>query len=202
MLPQSCSRYADAPGDDGSPPAFSNILVYPFQNMTALYGGLQTVRSPISGKIFMTGDVESHAADFMTLELMRVLSRKPSIRSTIYSGKSSEVGQDQDLIDRLQQTGRLNHSDALLIGYLYVFEERVGGNYGVEHPARVSFELNLIEVHSGRLAWQRSFIETQQALNENLFELKKFIQRKGRWVTAREMAVHALEEMLRDNNVF
>jgi hypothetical protein len=54
----------------------------------------------------------------------------------------------------------------------------------------------LVSVESGRLLWQPKFSETQEPLNQNLFELGKFIQRKGRWVTAREMATQALKEML------
>jgi hypothetical protein len=50
-------------------------------------------------------------------------------------------------------------------------------------------------VNSGRVIWSGHFDETQQALNENLFQLGKFIKRKARWVTAQEIAVSALENL-------
>jgi hypothetical protein len=197
---QSCARHtAETSENTDVPPSFAHILVYPCQDMAGLFGSTQTVLSPLSGKAFETGSVESLAADFMTSETVRLLRRNGTHRFTVYSGSDANVGYGRDVIKRLSNTGHQMGTDAALVGYLYVFEERIGGSYGVEQPARVSFELNLVDTTNGRLVWHRSFSETQQTLNENLFELGKFIKRKGRWITAREMAGQGLEKMLADS---
>lgn len=179
--------------------SFAHILVYPCQDMASLFGKPQTVRSPLSGKAFETGSVESLAADFITSETVRLFRRNGTLRFTVYSGHDTNVGYGRDVIEQLRTAGRQMGSDAALVSYLFVFEERIGGSYGAEHPARVSFELNLVDTTNGRVVWHQSFHETQQPLNENLFELGKFIKRKGRWITAREMAGQALEKMLTDS---
>jgi hypothetical protein len=112
------------------------------------------------------------------------------------------ASQHQELVDKLCQAGRQYGADAVLIGYLYEYQERIGSDYGVESPARVCFELNLISVADGRLVWQDWYRETQQALNENLFHLGKFLQRKGRWITVEQMAAEAMQNMMAKADVF
>lgn len=196
---------------DSTPPRimYSRILLFPFQDMAAVHGIDQTVQGPLSGKVFVTGIVEPKAAGYMSAETSRRLSRHIDTGSVIIARDDIPVigvlHQPQHLAKLLslyQEAGRSQHADAVMVGYLYEFIERVGGNYGVEQPARISFELNLVSVASGRLVWQNRFIETQQALNENLFDLGKFIQRKGRWITAREMSARAIKDMLRTADVF
>jgi hypothetical protein len=79
---------------------------------------------------------------------------------------------------------------------LYTFRNRSGGDFGVERPSHVEFELLLMQTMSGRIVWQRSFKEIQKSLSEDLLQLKSFIKRKGKWVSAHEMAKGALKEML------
>lgn len=196
---------------DSSPPrtVYSRILLFPFQDMAAAHGIDQTVQGPLSGKVFVTGIVEPKAAGYISAETSRRLARHLDTGSVIIAREDIPVmgvlHQPQHLAKLLslyQEAGRRQHADAVMVGYLYEFIERVGGNYGVEKPARISFELNLVSVASGRLVWQNRFIETQQALNENLFDLGKFIQRKGRWITAREMSAQAIEDMFTAADVF
>jgi 4'-phosphopantetheinyl transferase EntD len=66
----------------------------------------------------------------------------------------------------------------------------------------VAFELVLVQTSSGRILWQRSFEEVQKSLSEDLLQLKSFLKRKGRWVSAREMAKGALKEMLETVPIF
>jgi hypothetical protein len=93
-------------------------------------------------------------------------------------------------------TGRELNADAVLSGYVYRFVDRTGTQYSVETPASVGFDLELIRVRDGRLVWSRRFDETQQTLSDDIMQLNKFIKRKGRWITARDMAVSGLEDIL------
>ena len=73
----------------------------------------------------------------------------------------------------------------------------MGTEYAVSSPASVAFDLHLIRVKDGRVLWSGHFDETQRPLSDNLFHLGAFLQRKAKWVTAKEMAVSALENMLK-----
>lgn len=198
---------------DSSPPRteYSRILLFPFQDMSAVHGIDQTVQGPLSGNVFVTGIVEPKASGYMSAETYRRLSRH------LDTGTGSVIVARDDiplmgvlyqsqylakLLSFYQEAGRSQGADAVMVGYLYEFIDRVGGSYGAEQTARVSFELNLVSVASGRLVWQNRFMETQQALNENLLDLGKFIQRKGRWITAREMSAQAIEDMFRTADKF
>lgn len=77
---------------------------------------------------------------------------------------------------------------------IHRYEERVGGNLGVERPAGIGFHMHLIE----RNILTRVFVfdEDQQALSENLFNLGKFVRRGARWITAEELARDAVNEGL------
>jgi len=86
--------------------------------------------------------------------------------------------------------------DAVLMGYIFRFRERVGKSYAIESPASVAFSLMLTDLHSEEVVWHSRYEETQEALFSNLLSLGKFIKRKARWVTARELASGALEDML------
>lgn len=204
-----CSSSSLTSPDSEGLTIFDHILVIPFQDVAAVYGTDQTVQGPLSGKVFVTGTVAPKAALFMTSEATRLLSQKMDPGSVIASRNVqpgmlslSSEHQRHHRINVLSEAGRKAGADAVLIGYVYGFEERVGGDYGADMPAKVSFELNLISVESQRLVWQNRFTETQKALNEDLFQLGKFMRRKGRWITAREMAANALHEMISSAQVF
>jgi hypothetical protein len=176
------------------------VVVLPFVDLGTAFGPNASVRGPLTRKVFVTDDIATHGELFMTKTLRRLLRAEPNVQWV--TAKAPEMatppksGSRPKLIRSLQSLGLRHKADGVLIGYLYAFRERKGGALGADSPAYVAFEVVLISVESGRLIWQPKFSETQEPLNQNLFELGKFIQRKGRWVTAREMATQALKEIL------
>lgn len=193
----------------GSNNSGQRILVVPFQDMAAAFGIDQTVQGPLSGKIFVTGRVALPAAKKMTTETTRLVSKRMNVDTLIPSweevrslGISPWSRPRPQLIADLQRIGRLHGADTVMIGFVYEYVERVGGDYGVETPAGVGFELNVVRVRDGRLIWHDRCIETQQTLSDNLLNIGKFFKRKGRWVTAEEMAAQALDKMVAEAFAF
>lgn len=89
------------------------------------------------------------------------------------------------------EVGRCLAVDYLLIPFAFSWQEREGGEWGAEKPAHVAFELNLMEIQSGRI--QRfCFDEKQKSLLEDLFRAGRFFQRGGRWILAEELAAEGL----------
>jgi hypothetical protein len=182
---------------------FTRVLVLPFVDMAQPFGENAGVRSPISGKMFVAGRLAINAVDTMTHVLLRGLEhqfpdRRVSLaeHARITSAMTLGMTAQAELIDAVQKAGRDDHADVVMLGFLYDYKERLGLDYGVEEPASISFELNLVDTSTGRLIWQWHFTEKQQSLDQNLFHLKKFLQRKGRWITAREMAANAVSEAM------
>jgi len=84
---------------------------------------------------------------------------------------------------------------------IYKFIERRGGNLAVDKPASVSFHIHLIDKNN---ALRRVYVfeETQQALSQNILNIRKFLRRRARWLTVSELAeegVYAGLEALKED---
>jgi len=192
----------------GSPPVVEKrrtVLLLPFKNIAAVYGFSGNIRSPINGRVFLSGPVEDKAAGYMDARLQALLLEKEAftVMASERAGDMARVlanGHPHPLPERdlWIETGRALGADAVLGGFIYRFKNRTGQDYGVDEAASVAFDLHLIRVADGRIQWSGRFDETQQPLSNNLYNLKKFINRGGKWVTSRQMAAGGLKSMLAD----
>ncbi|HXF91384.1 MAG TPA: hypothetical protein VNK46_01405 [Nitrospiraceae bacterium] len=105
------------------------------------------------------------------------------------SGKHENLSREalaQRLADRMS-------ADAALVGRVLVYKERVGSRLGAD-PAAVGFEMKLV-ARDGTVLWEGNYYEKQRPMNEDLIG---FIQRKGAFVTADELAAYGADLVLRD----
>ena len=84
--------------------------------------------------------------------------------------------------------------DASLIGQVRVYRERVGGRFGASPPATVGFEAKVVAA-DGQVLWEGNYYEKQRPMIE---DLRGFIQRRGVFVTAEELAAYGVEHMLNE----
>ena len=196
----ACQRHvAVSTSTTGNSP--KKVLVLPFQNMALRSPGAAAIRSPISGKVFPLGEIAEGAEALLLNQVIGFLRHQESYavlspgRARAALSKMSMTNEDlvpdREMIIRI---GVRTGADLSLAGFVYRFRERVGAAYGVDTPASVAFDLHLIEIPTGRLLWSAAVDETQLSLSENLLAFEKFIARKGRWVTAEDLARGALEE--------
>ena len=179
------------------------MLVLPFRNLAEEYGKEGIVRCPLSGSVFVAGKVMEGSEQRLTDQLIHILnnstdfslvfSRQPEAMSVFVSYAESIFAER----DFLVKTGCKAKADIVLIGYIYRFRQRVGNQYTIQSPASVAFGLHLIKVEDSSNVWYAHFDETQSSLSENLFGLKQFFKRKAKWITAEEMAISGLEDMLK-----
>jgi hypothetical protein len=198
----ACRSHVQAPEATPAPFAVKRLLVLPFTNMTSLYGEDVSARCPVCGKVYTTGKIEDGASDILTERLISLLKTRTSyeiIPTSFAQGARSDhmLGKKIELSERnlLVETGRDLGADAVMVGHLYRFKERVGTGYSADTTASVAFDLDFVRVVDGRLVWNSHFDETQLSLSENLLNLGKFMKRKGRFVTAEELAISGLEGM-------
>jgi hypothetical protein len=195
----------------GNPPnltGIKKILILPFTDMASVFGEGENGRCPVCGKVFTTGEVAEDAAAMLTEHLFDLLknrkdfelipsSQAQGVMSKLLAGSNKTV-QERDL---QLEIGRALNADAIFVGYIYRFRERVGNEYSVDLPASVAFDIHFIRVEDGRVLWSAHFDETQQPLSDDLFRLGLFLKRKAKWITAKDMAISGLEDMLKDFSV-
>jgi len=95
------------------------------------------------------------------------------------------------------QVGKCIPADYILVPFVFEWKERIGGSYGVQEPAAVVMELNLIDLQELQL--QRFYFDERQfALLEDLSSIGKFFRRGGKWISARQLANEGLEQGVRE----
>ena len=183
----------------------AKIAVLPFTNMSAVYGEGQSVRCPLCGTMMVTGPVKEGADRFLTGELSDLIQKKmkadviPPVRAKgVYTTLLDEEGLLFPEVGVVAKTGRRLGADAVVVGNIYRFRERVGSDYGAESPASVAFTLAMVRVDDSSVVWSAVFDETQHSLMENLFNIGTFFKRGGKWLTAEQLAGYGLKEIVDD----
>ncbi len=175
------------------------VLIVPFKDISAVYGKENNARCPVCGKVFLTGTIQEGSDVMLTRHLVLFIKSNTDI-NIIYPDQAQMQPDDfksgNESVNKLIENGRLLGADAVMIGHLYRFRERIGTTYSVVSPASVAFDLHLIGVSSGRVLWSGHVDETQRSLSENLFEIGTFIKRKGEWVAADALATSGLDDLL------
>jgi hypothetical protein len=121
---------------------------------------------------------------------LTVRSLQESERAWKQSAGESKADEPQHIASKIaQQLG----VDAVMLGKVLVYRERVGSKLGAD-PAVVGFELRLIG-SDGATLWVANYYEKQRPMNEDLWG---FIERKGAFVTAQELAAYGVEKVLKE----
>lgn len=187
---------------DPAPPTKGNetVLILPFVDMTVIYGENANIRCPLTGRLFMGGPVPPEMSGVITARLYELLEEETDYKLIAFdeletTGNARPPSARAGLRE-LAAVGRRAGADVVMIGHMYRFRERVGKKFAAETPASVAFDVHMIRVADGRLLWTGYLDETQKSLSENLFNIGMFLEREGQWVTAREMAVKALQYVM------
>lgn len=87
---------------------------------------------------------------------------------------------------------------ALVYGTVYRIRERTGEALATAKPASVWFEVTMVRAPGGTRLWQGVFNETQQPLNENLLNARRYPGGGTRWLRAEELAQWGAREVARE----
>ncbi len=85
-------------------------------------------------------------------------------------------------------------ADAALIGYVSMYQERVGSRLGANPAASVGFEVKVVAA-DGQVLWVGNYYERQRPLTEDVVG---FVQRYGMFVTAEELAEYGVDEIMKE----
>jgi len=183
---------------------FRQLLFLPVEDMARIYGENVTVQCRLCGNIITTGPVIKGADEILTTNMRSLLQERKDLKLVPMSqaeGTLSDIlsSEKEELSERklLVMVGSELGADAILAGKVYRFIERDGTDYSIKSPASVAFDMMLIRVSDGRTMWTGHFDETQQSLFENIYQWGSFVKRKGKWITAEQLAIDGLNSMFR-----
>jgi len=187
-------------------PIIKKVVVVGFRTAISKGEKPDLVRNPITGTAFMSQPVSQDVVKWLTDQLFDMLvtdkrwnlippgQAKGIVESIVVS--DTKVGISP--LKMLQEIGKTFGADAVLIGQVYRWRERVGSDFGIESPASVAFDLSLVRPSDGAILWRGNYDKTQKSLFENLFDLKDYIKSDGLWLTAKKLAKFGLDKLLED----
>jgi hypothetical protein len=148
-----------------------------------------------------TAAVEAHSQqdsppEMLAKQLYSVMASLPNWQIVSESEVKQVEQMKPSITDaaRLRQIGEMVFADAVMVGRVERFRERVGDDWGVKSPASVAFVLDLVDVRRGDVIWSARFDETQKALTENIFALGDIGQRGVRWLTAEQLMIDGVKK--------
>ena len=183
-------------------PKIEKLVIAGFQSAMSKWKKPDIIRNPLSGAIFMAEPIPQDVVNKMTTRLFdRILKEKhyevispAQARGVYLSLVSSDLNMGE--IEIFQKVGKAFSADAVLIGYIYRWQERAGTDFAVNRPASTAFELYLLGPDDGDILWKGKFDKAQKSLSENLLDMGTFLKGKGRWMTVERLAELGLEELL------
>ena len=94
--------------------------------------------------------------------------------------------------------GRLTSADGVIFGTVQKYEDRTGIDDSSAKPAAVKFQLQFLDMKSGKVVWTSSFDKEQKSFSQSLASLANFVQKEGRWVHAQEVAQVGVQQSVDD----
>jgi hypothetical protein len=89
-------------------------------------------------------------------------------------------------------------ADHVMVGIVWRYKERVGTAQASASPASVAFSLYLINVNEAIPVWMATFDKTQEALTDNVLDVKEFFSMGARWLTPEELARYGINKVLQE----
>jgi hypothetical protein len=205
LVTLACSRTTPRPKQLAPADRPAVVLVFPFMDMYSIYGDNVSYACKLCGTSMIISNVEEGADLFLTDALYdHLLKQRQEVRYLSPEQAMATQGlilfKDQDPIDEIDlimKTGRKLGAEAILVGRVYRFQARQGQQLAAESPASVAFDLMLVRVVDRKVLWTEQFSESQKPLSENLFEINRFFDRRGQWLTAEQLAVSGIEQVLK-----
>ena len=162
------------------------------------------VACPICKGIIQRGEITLGSQNTLT----RLLNQKMEDMGTFKLLPREEVEEAFSHIDKRQfelkplhssiQLGKdIEHGFHSSLEFSSVLRKGSDLHIGVERPASVGFDIHLIRMRDGKMVWVGKFDETQKPLSENLLKIGSFLRRKASWLTAEELSIVGMDEMLK-----
>ncbi|NJB67385.1 hypothetical protein GGQ74_001025 [Desulfobaculum xiamenense] len=146
----------------------------------------------VAVKPVVLGGLDAVLAEELGKGLAAQYQRPAEVRQCMQIQLSANDGKRRTALESWLEVGRCLGVDYLLVPQLMLWGERDGSEIAVRRPAAVILDLYLVDVKAEGLAARYHFDEAQLSLTENILDADKFVKRKGKWITATELAREGL----------
>ncbi|MDH5642159.1 MAG: hypothetical protein OEY28_12790 [Nitrospira sp.] len=157
------------------------------------------IPSDVEPKARQAAVVPAYAAERITELFWKRLQARQGLQ-IVPLGDSSKVSAAESTGPKVRPetiaatTAKKLKADAVVIGFVSMYQERVGSRLGANPAASVGFEVKVVAA-DGRVLWIGNYYERQRPLTEDFLG---FVQRFGMFVTAEELAEYGVDEMLKE----
>jgi len=110
--------------------------------------------------------------------------------STSYSSHETNVR------NSLVKFGKELKVDAVMVGWLYRWNDRKGSEFATQSAASLAFDLHLVSTANGSVLWREKFDKTQRSLSENILDLRTFVKSRGTWLNIEDLAEIGVSDVL------
>lgn len=182
----------------------ASLIMLPYTEVLPKGNNAALAASPITYAVYSAGSIKSEAIkvlDDALLAGMPKTSSVPLIMGAKVVSAANRIlrrGLWPNQRQALAALGRELKVDGVLVGYVYRFQEREGGEYAAGKAASVAFDLALVRSSDGTVVWKNSFDQTQVALSENVMRLGEYAKHGLRWLSAAEFARFGMDQLLLD----
>ena len=183
------SAIATPQATDQGDPFFSTPQSIRQSNMSV------AIRSDVQPPSRQAASVPAHAAERITQLFWRRLQEREglqivplgdSVKAVVAVAAAKPEAAAASVAKQLK-------ADAALMGYVSMYQERVGSRLGADPAASVGFDVKMVAA-DGRVLWIGQYYERQRPLTEDFVG---FVKRYGMFVTAEELAEYGVEEILK-----
>jgi len=182
---------------------FKKIAVLPFQTLSPEdFARISEVTAKAATMIKTYSEPASPAAiiEEMFWEHLSAVAKVPLVSpakaGVAYEEIITSSGKKMSFNEAIRIMGEKLGADGVVVGFVYRYRERKGYDFAVEKPASIFFEIQLISCRDGELLWRAVFDKTQTSLMENVLGIRYFLRDRGKWITARELALEGVEEIV------
>lgn len=204
LLAAGCQSFMEP--KHSKPPKWTpkTLAVLPFQEILPETGDAGLARSPITFAVYTSGNILPEAVGVLNQALAARLPRITTVAlvggrrvgtTALRVNRGGLYGNQRQAIAAL---GRELKVDGVLVGYVYRFQTREGGDLAVSKASSVAFDLSLVRSSDGAVVWKNSFDQTQQPLSDDVLRLGEYAKHGLRWLTAAEFARFGLDQLLAD----
>lgn len=155
----------------------------------------------VTGLIFGPGEVTAGSGEVVADQFRYYLAEQGFVVApepeTVKAAANIRLGDASSYnVAQAVEAGMKLGVDAVVLGSVMRFEERVGTKFSVDKPASVSFSVALVNVRKGEIIWKAKFEKTQQPLFSNIMDFGTFVKGGMVWQTADRLAGIGVESVV------
>jgi hypothetical protein len=199
VLTAPCILWADDKAQSSA--KIVRLAVLPFQVVEPNDHASTTAQCPVCRSINPAGAVapgaENVLQELFTAKLKGLKNTEfiPEEKAAAVYHRIVADSLKRPLLKTMMETGSELKADYVVEGFVYLYKERIGYDYSVEHPASVAFEIHIVSVKDGATVWRGIYDKTQKSLMEDIFQLFSFFRGGAKWLTARELTKLGIDEV-------